>query len=304
MKQRQNVIAIIYDCDKTLIPDYMQKPLFEKYGVDENSFWQECSEMTKHYSELDINLDDELAYLNNMLHYTKKGKMKNLSNQILFDLGKEIKLFPGLPEYFERTKSLIEEDKKYQQESITLEHYIITTGLKPMVQGSKLNDYLTDIFASEFIEEKNKEKQFQISEIARAVGYTNKTRFLYEINKGCNVNSKIDVNMKIPEEMKRIPFENMIYLGDGQTDVPCFSTLNAEGGTSLAVYNPESEKAFKESFQLRKDNRVVAFAEADYRKESHLSHVIKTIITDIADEIVDKREREFYEKISLPPSYG
>lgn len=300
MVSLQNVIAIVYDCDKTLIPNYMQKPLFEKFNINENQFWNECSELTENYAKQDINLDDELAYLNNMLRYVKSGKMKNLSNQMLFDLGKEIELFPGIPDYFQRTKDMIEEDPKFKQQNITLEHYIITTGLKPMVQGNRLNSHLTDIFASEFIEDENG----QISEIARAVGYTNKTRFLYEINKGCNVNKKIDVNMKMPDEMKRIPFENMIYIGDGQTDVPCFSTLNSEKGTSLAVYHPDSKKAFKEAFQLRKEGRVVAFAEADYCEGSHLSRIIESLTSQIANKIVDKKEREFYDKISLSPTYG
>ncbi len=279
-----NIIALIYDCDKTLIPDFMQVPIFDEYGVDEGEFWTECLSIVE--EDKNVNVDQEMAYMNAILRHVRgesDPKFGGLSNRKLRELGSEIKLFHGLPSYFSRVKSLIEKNPRFEKHDIKVEHYIISTGLKEMILGSSLNDSLTDVFASEYLE-----REGLISEIARAVGYTNKTRFIFEINKGPDV----EVNEKISPEDRRIPFENMIYIGDGPTDVPCFSLMNKKGGYSIAVYDPKSEEAFTDAYQLREENRIFGIGPADYRRNSHTSKLIEKTLEQIAERIVQNNERK------------
>ena len=196
-------------------------------------------------------------------------------------------LYSGLPDFFKRINTKIQEDNLFKKYDISLEHYIISTGMKTTILGSALGKEVNDIFASEFYEEEG-----VINGIARSIGYSKKTEFLHLINKGGNTNPKIDVNSYLPKEYRRVPFEQMIYVGDGPTDVPCFAILNHRGGKSIAVYNQDSEKAFKQTYQLQSEGRVFTFAPADYREGSHLSLVLEQVVKEMAQKIVDTTERE------------
>src|SRR6478735_8914557 len=132
----QNIIAVIWDFDKTLIPNYMQTPLFKKYGIDEGKFWKE-TELLKHkYKKEGIRVNPDTIYLNHILTYVEHNLFKGLNNEILRDLGKDIEFFPGLPDFFEVSKKLISERKEYASFDLKLEHYIVSTGLTEMVRGS------------------------------------------------------------------------------------------------------------------------------------------------------------------------
>lgn len=155
-----------------------------------------------------------------------------------------------------------------------------------MVKGSAIGPELEGVFASEY----NTDENGIICEIARAVGHTKKTEFLHLINKGGNKDPSIDVNGLLPRELRRIPFENMIYIGDGPTDVPCFATLNHRNGISIGVYNPESAEAFQKAYQLREQNRVFSFGEADYRTDSHTFRTIFQAVTGIAERIIREQD--------------
>lgn len=283
----QNIIAIIYDCDLTLSPVYMQEVLFDYFKVDGQEFWKRKQVWMEKLMATGLNIDDECAYMNMMLQYVKEGKFKGLSNELLRDLGRNLLMYPGLPDFFERINSNVQEDNLFKKYDINLEHYVISTGTKQTILGSVLGSEVKDIFASEFYEEEG-----VISGIARSIGYAKKTEFLHLINKGGNVNSKIDVNSFLPREFRRIPFEQMIYVGDGPTDVPCFATLNRRGGKGVAVYGNNSEKAFKQAYQLQEEKRVFTFAPADYREGSHLSLVLEKMVREMAQRVVDKTERE------------
>ncbi|MBI2151672.1 haloacid dehalogenase-like hydrolase, partial [Candidatus Woesearchaeota archaeon] len=243
----QNILALIYDFDQTLIPGFMQEPLFKKYGVDGDEFWAESAALRSSAAQKGINMDGECAYMNLILRYVKNGKFPSLSNQELQDLGKEIVFYTGLPEFLGRIKENIEKEPRFEKHQITVEHYVISTGLKPMILGSGIGDKLNDVFASEFMEDDNG----VVCEIARTVGHLKKTEFIHLINKGGNVDKSVKVEDVVPNEYRRIPFQNMCYIGDGQTDISSMATINGRGGTSLAAYNPSDKKYFREAFNLR-----------------------------------------------------
>lgn len=284
----QNIIALIYDFDLTLIPGFMQEPLFNKYGVEGDKFWAESASLRVNAAQKGVNLDSECGYMNLILRYVKAEKFPNLSNGELYDLGKEIKFYEGLPDFLGRIKSNIEEYPEFKKHQITVEHYVISTGLKPMILGSAIGNDLNDVFASEFMEN----DKGIVCEIARTVGHLKKTEFIHLINKGGNVDRSVKVEDVVPNEYRRIPFQNMCYIGDGQTDISSMATISGRGGTSLAVYNSSDKKYFKEAFNLREQGRVFNFGPADYSEGSLTSNTIEEVIYRKADIIVKNREEE------------
>ena len=131
----QNIIVIIWDFDKTLSPYYMQKPIFEEYGVDDDAFWSEVQALPEYYARAGIHVQDDTCYLGHLLAYVRHGSFSGLSNAKLRDLGGKIELFPGLPECFNRLKDVLDE-AKFRDGDLHLEHYIVSTGLEAMIRGS------------------------------------------------------------------------------------------------------------------------------------------------------------------------
>lgn len=295
----ENILAVIFDFDLTLSAEYMQAALFRKYHVEGKAFWQEKDQAIAAAKEKSINLDDECAYLNLMLRYVRKGHFPKLSNAELRELGKEVQLHAGLPEFLPRLKEQITADPAYAPYNVQLEFYVISSGLKEMVLGSALGPCLTGVFGAEFLED----GQGTIAEIARVIGHAKKPEFIHLINKGGNVNPDIDLNGMLPRDLRRVPFENMLYIGDGANDVPCFETLNKRGGKSFAVYNPASEEAFRQAYALQRDSRVLAFGPADYQKGSHTARVIERMLREMMQEQIESREEEIRKRASPGPKH-
>jgi hypothetical protein len=214
-----------------------------------------------------------LGYLNLVLESAETNGI-HLSNSKLRDLGKNVELFKGLPEFFGRTKKFVEDNFK----DTTLEHYIISTGIKEVIVGSLVNcDDLKDIFAAEFLEIDGK-----IKYVARAIGHQKKTEFIYQVNKGVNINPSTDVNTRMSQHQRRVQFKDMMFLGDGLTDVPSLSMMKDRGGIPIGVYHPDSQYALEQATQLIKEQRVAFTAPADYSKESQLSKRINNALLFIA----------------------
>ena len=293
----QNVIAIIWDFDKTLIPDYMQTPLFKHYGVDEKKFWDENNSLVKLYKEKGVKVNPETIYLNHILTYVRNGVFADLSNDKLKELGNEITFFDGLPEFLDIAKKYIAENDKYKTFDIKLEHYIVSTGLTQMINGSKIAPFVDNAWGCEFLEEQYKPNQEGnlvaeeltpkiITGIAYTIDNTSKTKAIFEINKGVNKYDSISVNQKMSLESRRVPIENMIYIADGPSDVPAFSVVKKHGGAALAVYKMDSNmKSFKQAKALLEDGRVDYFSEANYTKDSATYMWLVTKITEIAERI-------------------
>ncbi len=312
----QNIIACIWDFDKTLSPGYMQEPIFEMYRVDPKKFWKEVEELPNHYKKdgLDLISTDTL-YLNHILTYARLGTFKGLNNALLRKLGGKIELYEGLPDFFDKIKRFVATNPEYVQHEIQVEHYIVSTGLRQMVLGSKIAPYVDGVWGCEFIEDAPPPGYLNagskavsqdpkiISQIAYALDNTTKTRAVFEINKGSNKIPDIAVNAMIPDEDRRVPFQNMIYIADGPSDIPVFSLINQFGGRTFAVYQPGSSKEFSQVNNLQKQKRVQSFGEANYTEDSQTSMWIKNAITEICSQIVENRERALGDKIGKPPKH-
>jgi hypothetical protein len=312
----QNIITCIWDFDKTLSPGYMQAPIFEFYKVNPKKFWKEVDELPRYYkmNGLDLISTDTL-YLNHLLTYSKEGKFKGLNNAKLKELGGKIEFYDGLPEFFNEIKRIVTMDPEYEQHDIQVENYIVSTGLRQMILGSKIAPFVNGVWGCEFVEDapppgyldarrkKASEDTKVISQIAYALDNTTKTRAVFEINKGSNIIPDIDVNAMIPDEDRRVPFQNMIYIADGPSDIPVFSLINRFGGRTFAVYQPGSKEEFAQVNNLQKQKRVQSFGEANYAEGSQTSMWIKNAIIEVSNQIVKNRERALGDKIGQPPKH-
>lgn len=287
MGQTPSIIACFYDCDQTLIAEYMQDPMLRHLGVDPANFWKDNHLLKTEAKTAGVDTNSENTYMINLLQYIEKGKLPPLSNSDLKKYGSLVTTYPGLPEFFLRTKKLVE--RLYGDHNFRLEHYIISTGLRKMIQGSPLNvpGAIDQIFASEFLEYKG-----VIRWPARNVGFIEKTRYLYEANKGVNIDPSIDVNKRMTGEKRRIYFENMIYVGDGFTDVPCMALTIERGGTSIGVYDPHNPQAKREVEGLLKDGRISKIAQTDYRTGREASEAIEESIIHAAGRILRRNVKK------------
>jgi hypothetical protein len=282
----QNVIAIIWDFDKTLINGYMQSPIFNDYGVNEKDFWTEVNKMPKEMKEKGIRVNPDTAYL---IHFTRKAKdgtFKGLSNSKLREYGTKQNFYAGIPEFFQKTREILTDNADYKEYNIRVEHYIVSTGFAEVIKGTSIKDLVEDIWGCELIEGKGIDDEPVISEICYTIDNTTKTKAIFEINKGVNKNPEINVNSKMNDIQRRVAFENMIYIADGPSDVPAFSLVKKYGGSTFAIYPKGDMRAFKQVEQLREDARIDMFAEADYTEDSTAYMWIVNKIKEYADRIV------------------
>ncbi len=310
----QNIIACVWDFDKTLIPGYMQAPLFRRYAVDETRFWAETNALAANYLQRGYHIAPEISYLNHLLTYVLAGKMPGLNNKVLRECGTEIGFYPGLPAFFESSRAWVKTKPEYAEHEIVLEHYVVSTGLAEMIRGSKLAPYIDAVWACEFIENPLqpgflKQKEFpleaaaEIAQIGVMIDNTTKTRAIYEINKGTNRNAAIDVNAKVAAEDRRIPLQNMIYIADGPSDVPSFSVVKKGGGKTYAVYNPAVKAEFEQNDRLRQSGRIDHYGPADYTENSPTANWLQLQIEKICDRIVTDREAAVASRVAKPPRH-
>lgn len=299
----KTTIAIIWDFDKTLIPGYMQDPLFRYYKVDGRSFWREVNALPKYLRrEGNEMVAEDSIYLNHILSYVRAGVFKGLNNKLLRQLGGELEFYPGLPDFFLAVKDFVADDPVYCKYDIKVEHYIVSTGLRQMILGSKIAKYVDGIWACEFVEMRLPpgflrdgppevaEEEIVIQDIGYVIDNTTKTRAIFEINKGVNKLEGIDVNSYIPRSERRIPFQNMIYIADGPSDVPVFSLINQNGGRTFGVYAKGVREQFAQVNKLQQQRRIHAFGEANYEPDTQTYMWIMNAVKEIADTIVRNTE--------------
>jgi len=314
----QNVIAIIWDFDKTLINGYMQDVIFSKYEVDGKAFWKEVEHLQQQYENQGIRVNKDTTYLNHFLTCVQQGIFPGLNNEELRSLGKELSFFKGLPEFFSTIKSEIRNNPELQKFNISVEHYIVSTGFAEMIKGSGIIDFVDGLWGCEFIETPVSSKLIEakntpnqavvmlkpvITQIGYAIDNTSKTRAIFEINKGVNKHKDIDVNSKIDLVNRRVPFENMIYVADGPSDVPSFSLIKQNGGSTFAVYRTGKMQEFIQVDQLRKDNRIDMYGEADYSEGTLTYMWLIEHVNQIAKNIASKKEEAIKKSISKPPGH-
>lgn len=311
----QNVIAMIWDFDKTLIPGNMQGPLFRHFDIDEAEFWEEVDGLEEFYRSRGYSLiQRDHLYLNHILTYVREGRMPGLGNDLLKELGAEIDFYTGMPDFLELARKTIESQPRFAEHQITVEHYVISTGLRQMIMGSAIAPQVHDVWACEFTElvappgyadEQGQlfSPEGEIRQLIYTIDNTSKTRAVFEINKGTNKNPSIDVNAKIAPEDRRVPFQNMIYVADGPSDVPVFSIVGANGGRTYAVYRPGSQREFQQAARLLEQDRVDAFGEADYSDGSHTAMWLMHSAEEIAHRIVNDRQEALSDRMGLPPTH-
>lgn len=308
----QNTIAVIWDFDKTLIPGYMQEPIFDAYNINSKDFWAEVNSLPHKYAEMGIKVNRDTIYLNHMITCVNQGIFKGLGNKKLRELGKELKFYPGVPEIFRAMKEVVEKEQKYKNFSIQVEHYIVSTGITEMIKGSKVNNYVDGIWGCEFIENPirsnldikidEKQKDGVLNQIGYIIDNTSKTRAIFEINKGAN-KFNINVNSRIEKSKRRVPFENMIYIADGPSDIPVFSIIKQYGGKTFAIYPKGDTELFKQVDELIKDGRVDMYAEADYTEGTTAYIWLTNKVKDIAEKIYNESLKQLIESAGKVPEH-
>lgn len=308
----QPLIAFIWDFDRTLIPSNQQDPLFEAYGVDADEFWREVEGLTRFYEARGIRVGRDSVYLLHILTYVRHGIFEGLTNAKLRELGAGIEPAPGIPEFFEATRQHVRENESYAAAGISVEHYTVSTGIRPMIEGSCLAPYLDGIWANTFIEEQAPpgyldhldmpSTEMPISHIGYGIDNTTKTRAIFEINKGVNKNPDVDVNSRMSGDQRRVPMKNMVYIADGPSDVPAFSILNTAGGRTLGVYLLEPDNNHKKVKQLQEQGRIQGMAEADFRPGKPAYLWLMDTVEQIGHEIVESR-RQAFGAIKNPPGH-
>ena len=265
--RRKPIIALIYDFDGTLSPGNMQEFGFiQAVGQTPEEFWTKSDSIARGQDASNI-----LAYMKLMFDEAKKNGIP-LRRKEFKEFGKHIELYEGVRDWF-RTVNEYGEAR-----GVKIEHYINSSGLKEIIEGSPIAAEFKHIFAGTFIYDENGEAEWP----GIAVDYTAKTQFLFKISKGIfSSRDNKRVNESIAEDKKRIPFPHMIYFGDGQTDVPCMKIVNMFGGNSIAVYAPDDEKGKGVALKLKRQKRVNFVAPADYTAEGRTFKVVCAIIDKI-----------------------
>lgn len=294
-----NIIGLIFDFDITLSPAFQQQVLFDEWGVDASTFWSECDQLgAKGY-------DLEHAYMRNLIDYGRRDPKFALTNQQLYEMGKRVALYQGLSRVdgqnsiFDDLKALVQRPE-FAEHNIELECYCISGGLKPMIQGAfeahGLNEYFKEIFACEFDEDDTG----KLGYIKETVGHTIKTQKLFMIGKGISPKNG-DAPEMVNEvfEQYRIPFTQMVFLGDGQTDIPAFSLINRAGGTSIAVYREEKNsdgtidevhtlKTYQKGYELAiQSGRAEQLLPADYSAGKPLKMALLGYVERLAESVIE-----------------
>ena len=261
----KTVIALLYDFDKTLCTQDMQNYSFiPSLGMAPGDFWREANGFGEEQQ-----MDGILAYMYTMVRKSRE-KGVPLTRETLRHCGRNISFFPGVKDWFERIT------KFGELLGVEVEHYVISSGLREIIEGSEIANCFKEVYACEFFYDENGVPVWP----KLAVNFTAKTQFIYRINKGVlNVSDDKALNASMPDEHKRVSFVNMIYIGDGLSDVPCMKMMRSYGGQAIADYQAANRSAVEEL--LRKD-RVDFIYPADYREGSQLEITVKNILRKMA----------------------
>ena len=257
-------IAIICDCDNTLMPD-LPSLLLKDNGMEPQLFWDDIDVMVKD------GWDPPIAWMTKLIKLIQDGKIKQNTNEKLAEFSASVETYPGASTFIDEINS-----KFTKKSDVSVEGYVVSSGIESMMKGSKIANSFADIFGGRLYEENG-----IIAGIKSSITFTEKTKFIFAINKG--ITSQIrekpyDVNDFIPFEERRIQFENMIYLGDGPSDIPCFSMIEKLGGTSIAI-DSKDEWSKKWEYELR--SRKMDSFKPDYSENSELRKKLESIISNL-----------------------
>ena len=282
---KEITVAIAYDFDGTLSNHNMQEYDFiPKLGLTAEEFWKESSLIGTRQ-----NADHILSYMYLMIRKAQAADIP-IRREDFVNNGKKITLFPGVETWFDRINSF------GKSIGVNVEHYIISSGLKEIIEGCSINGKFKKVFASSFMYDANGVACWP----AQAINYTTKTQYLFRINKGAlDESENSTVNRYIPDEQRTIPFNRMLFIGDGSTDIPCFRVMNNLGGHSIAVYddnNPNGKTRVRDICASGK--RASLIFKTDYSENSPIEHAVKSLLTKAVSEaeileLIQKTREEF-----------
>ena len=261
----KTIVAIMYDFDRTLSTRDMQEFSFiPRLGMDSAEFWSFANDLGARE-----HMDSVLAYLYAMVRMSEQRGIPLRRSQLV-EMGRSVEFFDGVEDWFDRVNAFGE------SLGVTVEHYIISSGMKEIIEGTGIADKFRSIFACEFLYDSSGKPVWPKTD----VNYTNKTQFVYRINKGVlDVENDLDLNRSMPDDSKRVTFCNMIYIGDGLTDVPCMKLVKQSGGHSIAIYSQGQQH---KAAPLLKHERVDWMFEADYSEGSELDKTMKLLLEQLA----------------------
>ena len=291
METQAPIIAFLYDFDKTLCTTDMEDYAFiPSLGYTPAEFWGRANAFG-----WENRMDGLLAYMYTMIQECAAQNIK-LDRAFLNHCGESIQLFPGVREWFARINAFGE------SLGVQVEHYVISSGLREIIEGSGIAQEFREIYACEFYYNENGDACWPKLD----VNFTNKTQFVYRINKGIlDVSRDKELNDSMPDDSKRIPFTNMIYMGDGLSDVPCMKMMRAYGGQAIAVYQASNRQGVE---KLLADGRVDFIFPADYRADTELDRTVRDILRKmtIADRLANTNTRQLRSigKSELPDQVG
>lgn len=281
MSAPQNTIALIFDFDDTLTNDSTTE-LLRRYGVNPQEFWNEHVGKRVHDQ-----WDPTLAYLDLLLEFVGTGQpLGNPSNQTLREFGASLEFYQGIPQLFDDLKTIVD---KHRVSNPSVEFYIVSGGLEEIIKGTTIAPYFSGIWGCTFAEADGR-----ITKIKNAVSFTEKTKYLFFINKGLAADARAKqycVNQFMRPENRRIPFDNMIYIGDGLTDVPCFSLIQHSGGKAFGVFDPRRDDSPKKAWeQLVAPHRVATMNSPRYGEKDDLGALIRAAVTEICFRLDTKSQ--------------
>ena len=269
-------IAICYDFDKTLSPDDMQTfTLIPSFGMRSEDFWKEADQLAK-----DHLMEKNLAWMYKLIEHSK-AKNLSICKEYFREIGAHVELYKGVDTWFDRVNAYAE------SKGIEVEHYIISSGLKEIIEGSAIARYFKRIYASCYMYSAEGEAVWP----AQAINYTNKTQFIFRIAKGVFEEYDERVNDSMKEKTMYIPYQNFVYIGDSATDIPCMRLVKSKGGYSIGVFDPVKNNRNK-VYQLYGDGRINLYAPADYSQEGSIYRLIRQIIDETAAREAIKAEQQ------------
>jgi len=264
----QKRIALLYDFDNTLSKGFMQEfGLMQDQGYDDIiKYFKKCEEI---FNNPDVDMC--LSLMGGVLQMAKENNSK-VTQEYLRSFGKDIQYYPGVEEWFEKINAIGREN------GYEIEHYIISSGLKEIVEGSRIYHNLKRVYANFYCYDENGEAYWP----CQVVNYTSKTQYIYRVRKNVldSLGSLNEINAKMKDE-DVLPFENIIYLGDSQTDIPSFKVVKNSGGLSICVYDPNISHTKEVAHKCFVEGRVNYFLPADYTEGSELYELIKSYILKI-----------------------
>ena len=273
-------MAICYDFDRTRSPDDMQTfTLIPSFGVDKSEFWHESDTLA-----MENLMDNNLAWMYELIKYSK-FKGKSLRREYFKEIGRDVQLYEGVDTWFENVNAYADE------RGIDVEHYIISSGLKEIIEGSRIAPYITRTYASSYLYSADGIAEWP----AQVVNYTTKTQFIFRIAKGYLEEYDPRVNDSLPHNCRNVDYENIVYIGDSATDIPCMTLVKQKGGYSIGVYDPDTGNKRK-VYKLFGDGRLNFYAPARYTEDSPIFSYMKDVIDEIAAKEKQKAgQRPLYE---------